>query len=79
MKLEFLRPNQKLANIKFNETPSRGSTVLPCGLTDEGRQTRQRQLSSLQASLFQDTFPQTRTSLILVYHTALVNGGLEGI
>ena len=37
MKLEFLRPNQKYANIKFNENPSRGLTVIRSGLTDGQR------------------------------------------
>jgi hypothetical protein len=35
VKLEFFRHNfQKYSNIKFNENPSSGSWVVPCGQTD---------------------------------------------
>ena len=70
MNLEFLRPNQKLSNIKFNETPSRGSTFLPCGLTDGQRPKTDMKKATFKPAgkLIPIYFPQHK-NFILVYHT----------
>jgi hypothetical protein len=73
MKLEFCRQIfEKYSNIKFNENPSSGSRVVPCGRTD-------MKLIHIELPMTECFKITTKTKHVLIPNSTSDNGARDGV